>query len=113
MTPKTLIYTAPSLNTAINMASTPSTKNDGNSKVTATARFTNDEVIMMKLYYHLDHKTYSELAVMFNTDYQMVYGIINKKKYKTVRLNFMTKIPEEFHEATNNKYRSFKVKGHN
>lgn len=109
MNPHNLVYTDPALRTAISMATTPSIVEP---KPHHHARFTNDEVITMKLYYHWDHKTYRELAEMFDTDYNMVYNIINKKKYKNVPLNFMTKIPEEFHIQTNNKYRSFKVKGH-
>lgn len=109
MTPHTLIYTAPALSTAISMSSTPSTQEPSRHH---RARFTNEEVVMIKLYYHWDHKTYNEIAEMYNTDYSLVYCIINKKKYKNVPLNFMTKIPEAFHEATNNMYRSFKVKGH-
>lgn len=110
MNPQTLIYTDSALNTAIRMSSTPSTQS---AKTRANALFTNDEIITIKLYYHWDHKTYKELAEMYNTTYQSVYRIINKQKYKDVPLNFMTKIPESFHVLTNNKYRSFKIKGHN
>lgn len=110
MNPHNLIYTDSALNTAIRMSSTASTQPV---KTRENARFTNDEIITMKLYYHWDRKTYKELAEMYNTSYQSVYRIINKKKYKEVPLNFMTKIPESFHVLTNGKYRSFKVKGHN
>lgn len=110
MTPQSLVRLDPALNTAVNMSSTPSTSDV---KVKANAKFTNHDIIMMKLLYHWDNKTYRELAEMYNTDYQRVYSIINKKSYKEVPLNFMTKIPDEFHVLTNNKYRSFKIKGHN
>lgn len=110
MNPHNLIYTDSALNTAIRMSSTTSTQPV---KTNANARFTNEEIITMKLLYHWDRKTYKELAEMYNTNYQSVYRIINKQKYKEVPLNHMTKIPESFHILTNSKYRSFKVKGHN
>lgn len=110
MNPHNLIYTDSALNTAIRMSTAPSTQEV---KMRPNARFSNEEIITMKLLYHWDRKSYKELAEMYGTQYQSVYRIINKMKYKEVPLNYMTKIPESFHVLTNGKYRSFKVKGHN
>lgn len=110
MNPHNLIYTDSALNTAIRMSSTASTQDV---KTRPNARYTKEEIITMKLLFHWDRKTYNELAEMYDTNYQSVYRIINKLKYKEVPLNHMTKIPESFHVLTNGKYRSFKVKGHN
>lgn len=107
MNPHNIAYFAPELNTAIKMSVNGELPLKGHSH-----KFTRDEVICIKLWYHIVGMTYSAIAEKYNTQYQYIYNIINKKRYKDVKLNFMTKIPESFHEETDGKYRDIKIKGH-
>lgn len=98
------------LGTAVGTAATPSVNPlkvvNGNSKLTY------DEVLMLKLYYYLERMTSTELAKRFNISNTSVNMILKKKSYKNVVLNYMTKIPEQFHVETGGRWRTYKITGH-
>ena len=96
--------------TAVNMVSTPST---APSTVAKGSVLTVEDVLIAKLMYHVDRKTQREIAAHFGVTQTTISLLICKKSHKNVPLNHMTKIPEKFHELTNNKYRNYKIKGNN
>lgn len=99
-----------SLGAAVSTASTPSVNPLKN--VAKLAKLSFDEVIMLKLYYHWEGLSQPQLAERFGVSQSAVNMILKKKTYKNVVLNHMTKIPEQFHFETNNRYRDKKFKGH-
>ncbi|WP_416470171.1 hypothetical protein [Salmonella enterica] len=109
MTPKTLInLKGSSLNTSTNISSTPSVFED---KTHHRSKLTREDVIMIKLYYHVDHMHKDVIAEKFNVGWLTIHKIVSGKSHKNIPLNFMTKIPERFHAETNYKYLDYKIKG--
>jgi predicted XRE-type DNA-binding protein len=96
------------LKTAVGMASTSTA-----TSVARNSKLSLEDVIMVKLLYHVAHVDHKEIADMFSISQSSVSCIINRKAHKHVLLNHSTKIPERFHEITNNKYREYKIKGYN
>lgn len=97
------------LNTAIN----DSSMSHKNNVLHRKSKLTYDEVIMIKLYYHLENMNASEIADKFNCSESTVFSIVKKRTHKNAPLNHMTKIPVLFHEETNNRWVGHKIKGHN